>query len=191
MKRVVNKITRYIAFRTTKKFNVLKIRDLPSDYWDKDTILLYAVMQLVVDFVEIECAFMEIDSPYTLKQKINFMLPWFLRSDEVYRNRELGLLHLKMLEETYVDLIKSPSDAPKAIREVYLWWKDVRPNRQDPGDESGFNEYISQCENTNTKKNKKHIDKLLKKCLQLEEQHDKEDTAMLNKVIKYRNFMWT
>lgn len=190
MIRKLRRAIEWLAFRTTKRYNVLKIRDLSPNYWDKDTILLYGVMQLVVDFVEIECAFMELD-PLTWRQRLNLMLPWFLRTDEVYRNREMGLQHLKMLEETYQDVLVNPSDAPKAIREVYLWWKDVRPNRQDPGDESGFNQYMKQCEDTETKKNKKQVDKLLKKSMQLEAQHEREDTQMLNKVIKYRGFMWT
>jgi hypothetical protein len=185
------KFIRYVAYRTSKRYNVLKIRELPANYWDKDTILLYAVMQLVVDFVEIECSFMELDTPYTLRQRINFKLPWFLRSDEVYRNRELGLQHLKMLEETYQDMLVNPSDAPKAIREVYLWWKDVRPLRQDPGVESGFDEYMQQCKDSTIKEDKKHVTMLLKKSLRIEQRHEKQDTEMLNKVIKYRNFMWT
>lgn len=185
------KLLDWIAFRTTKRYNILKIRDLSPNYWDKDTILLYAVMQIVVDFVEVECSFMELDAPYTLRQRINFKLPWFLRSDEVYRNRESGLKHLTMLESMYQDMLINPSDAPKAIREVYLWWKDVRPLRQNPDDESGFNQYTKECEDTNTKKDKKHLHKLMKKAVRIEQQREKEDTEMLNKVIKYRNFMWT
>lgn len=178
-----------IAFRTTKRYNVLKLRDLPANYYDKDTILLYAVMQLVVDFVEIECSFMELDAPYTLRQRINFKLPWFLRSDEVYRNRELGLQHLSMLEDTYRDLIKDPSDSPKAIREVYLWWKDVRPLRTDTSEELA--QYRQECCDLQKSVDKKTIDKLVKKSMRLEEKYHKEDTEMLNKVIKHRDFMWT
>lgn len=185
------KIFDWLAFRTTKRYNVLKIQDLPPNYWDKDTILLYAVMQLVVDFVEIECSFMELDEPYTFRQWINFKLPWFLRSDEVYRNRESGLQHLTWLEESYQDMGENSSDAPKTIREVYLWWKDVRPQRQDPGDDSGFNQYMQECKKSNTKKDEKHISKLLKKTIRIEQQHEKKDTEMLNKIIKYRGFMWT
>lgn len=186
------KIFDWFAFRTTKRYNVLKIRDLSPNYWDKDTILLYAIMQIVVDFVEIECSFMELDTPQiTFWQRINMKLPWFLRCDEVYRNRESGLKHLKLLESMYQDMLINPSSAPKAIREVYLWWKDVRPLRQDPGDESGFNQYMQECQNSDTKKDKKRINKLLKKTTEIEQQHEKEDTEMLNKVIKYRGFMWT
>jgi hypothetical protein len=149
-------------------------------------------MQLVVDFVEIECAFMELDSPYTLRQRINFKLPFFLRSDEVYRNRELGLRHLKMLEETYCDLVKNPSDAPKAIREVYLWWKDIRPNRVDPDVASGLTEYANNNPGAlNWESHDKVADKLIKRTVKIEQQYEKEDTEMLNKVIKYRGFMWT
>lgn len=181
----------WLAFRTTKRYNVLKIRDLPANYWDKDTILLYAVMQLVVDFVEIECAFAEID-PLTWRQRINLKLPWFLRSDEVYRNREMGLRHLKMLEETYQDVLVNPSDAPKAIREVYLWWKDVRPNRIDPDVHSGLIDYANNNPGArNWTSHDKVADKLVKRSIKIEQQYQREDTQMLNKVIKYRGFMWT
>ena len=183
------KIIQSVAYRTTKRYNVLKIRDLPANYWDKDTILLYAVMQLVVDFVEIECAFMELDVPYTLRQRINFKLPWFLRSDEVYRNRELGLQRLTGLEEAYQDMGENSSDAPKAIREVYLWWKDVRPLRIDTSEELA--QYRQQCFDLGRTPDKKTIDKFAKKSIRIEEKHFKEDTEMLNKIIKYRSFMWT
>jgi hypothetical protein len=186
------KIFDWLAFRTTKRYNILKIRDLSPNYWDKDTILLYAVMQIVVDFVEVECAFMELDTPQiTFWQRINMKLPWWLRSDEAYRNRESGLKHLTLLEDMYQDMLINPSDAPKAIREVYLWWKNVRPFRQDPGDESGFNAYVLECKNANKKEDKKHTLKLLKKTVRIEQHREKEDTEMLNKVIKYRGFMWT
>lgn len=184
---MIRKLIDSIAFRTTKRYNVLKIRDLPANYWDKDTILLYAVMQLVVDFVEIECAFMELDAPYTLRQTINLWLPWFLRSDEVYRNRELGLKHLEMLERFYGDKANGPSDIPKVIRDVYLWWKDVRPNRPDPGDASGLNKYMKQTQ----KKDDKKVERLILAADKVEAQYEREDTAMLKKIIDVRNFMWT
>lgn len=184
---MIKKSIQWLAHRSTKRYNVLKIRDLEPNYWDKDTILLYAVMQLVVDFVEIECAFMEIDAPYTWRQWLNLKLPWFFRSDEAFRSRELGLRHLDMLERFYEDKVKSPSQAPKEIKEVYLWWKDVRPHRPDPGDLSGLNEYMKNT----TKKDSKKVERLIIATDKIEAKQNKEDTKMLMRVIELRDFLWT
>ena len=184
---MIRRLIDYIAFRTTKRYNVIKVRSLEPNYWDKDTLLLHGVMQLVVDFVEVECAFMEHDKPFTLKQKIMLKMPWFFRCDEVFRSREDGLKHLDMLESFYEDKLKEPSDAPKILKEVYVWWKDIRPTRRDPGDESGFNQYMEQ----NTKKSDAKIKQLLKKADKLEKNHFDEDTKMLKKIIDIRGFLWT
>lgn len=188
---MLRRLIDYIAFRTTQRYNVIKVRSLEPNYWDKDTLLLHAVMQLVVDFVEVECAFMEHDRPFTLKQKLILKLPWFFRTDEVFRSREDGLKHLDMLESFYDDALKDPSEAPKVIKEVYLWWKDVRPLRQDPGDESGFNAYMQSAENTNTQKSDAKMRQLLKKAVKIEQAHFDEDTRMLKKIIEVRAFLWT
>lgn len=179
--RCLKKITRWVAHRTTKRFNVLKIHSLSSDYWDKDEIMLHAVMQLVVDFVEIECSFMDLDVPYTFKEKLYFRLPWFLRSENLIRSRERGLKHLDDLISVY----EGREDAPRTIKEVYLWWKDIRPQRKQIF-ESMFTD-IHGKEIVDTKV----LTGLVKKEMALEKKFDKEDEKMLKRVIEARQFMWT
>lgn len=189
----LRKLVAAIAHRTTKRFDVIKIRSLPKTYWDKDEILLHAVMQLVVDFVEIECSFMELDAPYTFREWFNMKLPWFLRSCEAYRSRERGLRHLESISAALDPAMKT--DAYATIREVYLWWKDVRPNRLDADSSSGWYECAVEAHLLQERPSSKSVDRKLKRALKLalklEEQYEREDTKMLKKVIDVRGYMWT
>lgn len=164
------RLVQFIAYRTTKRYNVIKIKTLTPNYWDKDTILLHAMMQLVVDFVEIECAFMEMDSPYTWKQWLYLRLPWFLRGDGWIRSRELGLRHLDMLCEFYEDKVHGALTHPRTIKEIYLWWVDERPKRIDTPLDTSV-----------------HV----KKRLTLEQKYLKEDIRMMKKLADVHAFMWT
>lgn len=182
----------FIAYRTTKRYNTIKINTLTPTYWDKDTIMLHAVMQLVVDFVEIECSFMELDRPSTLKERLYFAVPWFLRRDSWLRNRDRGLQHLKHLESFYSEKSKSVSAAPKIIQEVYVWWVDKRASRKD-SDEWFAEEFDKIKQNTKLSKSQKtkKIDTLVTKMSKLDDKHYQEDTEMLKKIISVRDFMWT
>lgn len=189
--RVLSKLIDYVAYRTTKRFHVLKMYSLTPGYWDKDEILLHAVMQLVVDFVEIECAFMELDAPFTFKQKLYLKyLPWFLRSDNLIRNRDAGLRHLNHLADFYNDKLAGSTIAPLVIRDVYLWWKDIRPLRPTPEDASGWSAFYQERDPAVSKDLAK-AERILKKLTKIENQYQAEDTKMLKKIIESRDFMWT
>lgn len=182
---LIKKLIRFVAHRTTKRFNVLKIRSLSSDYWDKDEIMLHAIMQLVVDFVEIECAFMVMDQPYTFKERLYLKLPWFLRSDNLIRSRERGLQHLDELISVYEDRMKDASDAPRNIKEVYIWWKDIRPQRKQTMESLFINSDGKEIVDV------KVLTKLVKQEMALEKKFEKEDEKMLKLIISARTFMWT
>jgi hypothetical protein len=135
---------------------------------------------------------MEHDGPYTWRQRLHLMLPWCLKNEEVFRSRELGLKHLDMLGQIYDRKVQAPSQAPKQIKEVYLWWKDVRPQRVDPDTASGLREYVNNNPNVlGWKKNSSKSSKLIKQAVKIEQQYHKEDTDMLITVIKLRGFLWT
>lgn len=190
MLRFIKSIVESIAYRTTKQYNIVKIRSLRPTYWDKDTIMLHAVMQIVVDFVEIECSFMELDRPFTLKERLYFAMPWFIRKDSWLRNRERGLNHLKHLESFYSEKVKS--DAPKIIQEVYVWWVDKRAARKDSDEWFGEElDKIKNSEKLSKAQKTKKIDSLVHKMSKLDDKHYREDTEMLKKIVSVRDFMWT
>ncbi|CAB4141325.1 hypothetical protein UFOVP410_164 [uncultured Caudovirales phage] len=177
----------WISFRTFKKHNQLKIRTLKPTYWDKDTIMLHAVMQLVVDYVEIELAALEIDyKNLTLKQKLYKNLPWFLRSSELIRSRELGLQHIQFIK-SFNDKYYSEEDIHKTqikhmeiLEKVYLWWKDVYPNRLDPDDAAGFKFSLNYFD-----------EEKAKDAIRIESEYYEEENKMLKLIIDIRQSLWT
>lgn len=173
----------YIAFRTTKRYNIIKIRSLRPNYYDKDTLLLHAVMQLVVDYVEIEL----VPEPDTKFRKFLAKLPWAIRPQ--FRSSELGLAALNAIIQENID--PNWHDFHLKLREVYLWWTNVYPNRQSVEELSGFTHFIKNknkySKTYNIKKEKHIFDKMRK----LEINYTKEESDMLKAVIDYREFLWT
>jgi hypothetical protein len=176
--RVCSRVIDWIAFRTTQRYNIVKIKTLAATYWDKDTIMLHAVMQLVTDYVEIEQASLywtNHDKTPALLERILRQSPRVFRSSEWFRSRERGVANL-LLEATFDDDSvpvdqRSPEQAHAAreILEVYLWWHDVRPHRKNLDTlEIGFEEY-----------------------LKLTRQYSTEDANMLKRIIDVREHLWT
>lgn len=176
--RVCSRVIDWIAFRTTQRYNIVKIKTLAATYWDKDTIMLHAIMQLVTDYVEIEQASLywtNHDETPSLRERILRRVPWVFRNSNWFRSRERGVTNLQ-LESTFDDdsLLaeernSAQANAAREILEVYLWWHDVRPNRKDlDSSEIGFEEYLN-----------------------LTRQYSIEDANMLKRIIDVREHLWT
>lgn len=105
--------------------------------------------------------------------------------------------------ENSQDIGKPTYQAIKAqeILELYKWWTEVYPNRQDPHDASGWSAYCDKVRESSggrlfsernvSKELKKEGNKALKLCKKIEEQYEKEDEVMLIRLIKIRNSLWT
>lgn len=207
-------IERELAFRTYDKYTTVKT-DLRPAYYDKDTLMLHACFALLVDFVEIELAsIMAItDQASQNRQNSNFTKRVFLFVKRMFskkRDERAGRMYLqKMLDSRhgYVDA----EDYWARIKELYEWWKDVRPQRTDPIESTGFSNYLrflkvkygdiyyfsSSATRTvelksflNTEEDSKFLDLALKSEL-LAEQYDDEDDEMLLKLCGLRRFLWT
>lgn len=208
---MIRRVFDWIAFRTTKRYNVIKIRTLEPNYWDKDTLLLHGVMQLVVDFVEIECSQMQRRAEPRLRERLIGMLPWCLRFDELYRSREQGVLNLKwqatLDDPNLPEEERNPeqAEAARVILEVYTWWKDVYPNRASPYDVSDAiretavglhatgvidDETLRELASTEPQTTEELLAEYAK-CIDIEHQYAQEDAEMLKRVIDVRNFLWT
>jgi hypothetical protein len=104
--------------------------------------MLHANFNLLVDFIEIEKAWMqrgsnerEDDLPFRrLKRYIPFRRTW---REITFRSRELGLQHLYWeitLDDPELDEHERSETQARYAREaldLYLWWKDIRPARQE------------------------------------------------------------
>ena len=88
----------------------------------------------------------------------------------------------------------------KEIKELYTWWTVTYPNRPDPYDASGWTEYCEKARELNdgrlfggkkTPELEKLSDKSHKLLRKIEAAYEKEDEAMLIRLIKIRNSLWT
>jgi hypothetical protein len=87
------------------------------------------------------------------------------------------------------------------IRELYNWWKHVRPLRPDPHDASGWTEYCERRRSEDdgifgwledrSEEDMKESRHILDICNKMEEQYDKEDEEMMIRLIRIRRSLWT
>jgi hypothetical protein len=184
-------IKRYIRNRWIDKTHYINTGFKPGHYYEFDHKILHGLFNELVDFVEIEFAYL---STYNKKKKYNFhhgrcveagldYLDWAcnLKYDEDYLMDKKDKLYGKFTPQAL---------ATQKIRELYLWWKDIRPNRPDPMDlinfvsdtnlEDKFSFGFSKQELSNYKKLEK-----------IEKAYDKEDTKMLIELIKIRSHVWS
>jgi len=169
-----------------------------GSYHDIDHRMLYANFQLLVDYVEIECAALNGDHFNTPVQKVldtlhNIpILHWFLPS---YRNALQGLHRLRW-EIGLGDEHPSQSASAQVIFDLYKFWKHDRPCRIDPWDmvpDVDFSAMIKYAKDHNG--TLPELDPFTKSCYnfahELEDKYFQEDTEMLQLLIKYRNHLWT
>lgn len=175
-----------VAFRTTRRYNVVHIRSLAPNYYDTDTRLLHSMMDLLTDYVEVELAYNELlfqKNKLTLRQKIHTMLPYILKPLVSIRSRELGLAHLDWEINLQDDLVPDQSRIASDVKALYLWWQDERPARKSPDAE------IEKLLDANITKEEE--ERLLKESFELEKKYYDEDTEKLKLLIDIRGYLWT
>jgi hypothetical protein len=190
-------------------------RDIKPGQWqDVGNRFLPCLFNELVDFVEIETAWSHIAWSDDGKAKYNapfWASGWFRW--RVWRCPQAGLEHLDWAmsltnsdwcEPDHPDYGKPTLQAIRAkeIKELYLWWTTVYPNRPDVHDASGWSEYCEASRLANGGKLswgsqdkdpalKKMGDKALKLSQKIEKQYNDEDEAMMIRLIKVRDSLWT
>lgn len=168
-----------------------------GNYHDSDHRLLYANFQLLVDYVEIECAALNSKYFSSDEQRVYELfaelpiLHWFLPH---YRNAKQGLHHLRWAMKQQ----ECPGQAESAriMFDLYKFWKHDRPQRIDPWDEVPEVDITEMLDHAH--KNGGKIRPLTKKekkaytnAFDIEAKYYEEDTEMLKLLIKHRNTLWT
>ena len=175
----------YIRFGFFEKMHFIDTK-LKPDYYDADTRLLHGMFSLLKDFVEIEKAWMEAIFNRDYKRP-------FWKLNDRFRNREYGIAYLDW-EITLKDDPEEPNipqaEAAQSIKDLYLWWVDIRPNRMDPYDlipkEPLDKKAIYNIGNISDEKREAY-----KQINKLETDYYNEDTEMLKKLIDVRGSLWT
>ena len=212
----LNDIRYYINNRWVSKSHALTAdpRDIrPGSWSDVGNRFLPCLFKELVDFVEIEQAWHY--CMWNDEERVKFNVPWW-RSGwlrlRTWRSPEAGLAYLtwasKLTNEEFLDDDKKSEAVPtyqataaKEIIELYTWWTTTYRNRPDPYDASGWTAVCEESRIANggrlhfgAEKDpalKKASDKALKLLQKIEKAYEDEDEAMMIRLIKIRQSLWT
>jgi hypothetical protein len=187
----------------------------PGDWCDVGNRFLPCLFNELVDFVEVETAWIHI--AWSDEGKSKYQAPfwatgWFRW--RTWRCPAAGLDHLDWAmtltnndwcSPEHPDYNKPTGQAERAreIKELYTWWKDVYPNRPDAHDASGWSKYcerkrqehgetgLSFMKESANPETRALGDAALKKSHEIEQAYDAEDTEMMIRLIKVRDGLWT
>jgi hypothetical protein len=178
----------WIKYRTTHKYNEIKVTSLKPGYYDADHVLTHAIFDLLVQFIEFEQAWQY----FCCNKEELAKVPWYMTEIQYCKKhgRELGLEALEKDIELRMDLddngCQTQGDlqinhemtqgwCSKEMKEVYLWYKDIYlKHDQEKRFWAIHNRKISIAER-----------------LALEKFYTDEETEMLIRVIKVRQALWT
>jgi hypothetical protein len=187
----------------------------PGQWCDVGNRFLPCLFNELVDFVEIELAWWHIawaDDKVKDKYKAPFWASGWFRW-RTWRCHQAGLDNLEWqrnlrwtedeVGEDFKGLGELTPQAVKAqeILDLYIWWTETYPNRPDPYEASGWTATCEAQREANGgkiswgipkdpvfKKAQTKAHKLLQK---LEADYEKEDEAMMIRLIKVRHGLWT
>lgn len=205
----INDVRCYINNRWFTKSHALNSNLQRGKWYDFDTRLLHTAFDELVNFVEIELAWMLV--VFSKADRKKYKTPWYRTIFRIglWRSPEAGIDYLKWaialkFNEDWVDKndpdYGQPTHQALAAEEtliLYTWWKEERPKRPDPSDASGWSEYCKKNYNSdfasfNKKKAKdEYLNDILNVYSKIEKEQEDEDTDMLIRLIKLRKKLWT
>jgi len=188
----------------------------PGQWQDVGDRILPCMFNELVDFVEIETAWMNVAWSKEACTKYNppfYASGWFRW--RTWRSAEAGLAHLEWAaglkndewvekdDPTYGDHTPQALAAMETIA-LYKWWTEVYPNRPDPMKASGWSEYCSRrrtdsagldisffSEKGRTEEDHAESRRILTVVNKMQAEYEAEDTEMLTRLIKIRRALWT
>jgi hypothetical protein len=179
-------------------------RDIrPGDWCDVGNRFLPCLFNELVDFVEIEQAWFHI--AWDDEAKAKYDAPFWARGWfrwRTWRCPQAGLDHLDWaiaLDEEEGAPTRQ-SIAAKEIKELYLWWTQTYRNRPDPMEASGWSAYCAKRREKEggifgsedeTEEERKECMTALDLSHKIEEDQQAEDEAMMIRLIKIRQALWT
>jgi len=212
----LNDIRYYINNRWVSHSHALTAhpRDIKPGSWsDVGNRFLPCLFNELVDFVEIEQAWHH--CIWSDEAKTKFDVPWYRKGWlrwRTWRCPEAGLEYLRWAETLtnaeFLDEDKKHEAVPtyqakaaKEIIELYTWWTVTYRNRPDPYEASGWTAACEAQREANGGKLsfsspkdpvlKKASDKAHKLLQKIEAEYAKEDEAMMIRLIKIRESLWT
>lgn len=215
----INDVTYYLSNRFVTKTHTLTAhtRNIQPGAWcDVGERFLPCLFNELVDFVEIELAWNHISSDIKKNRRKYGAPSWTIGPfrRRVWRCARAGLDHLEWASTLTFDdefigtdttLHKEPTTQALGaieIRELYQWWTEIYPIRPDPYETSGWNAWCDRkrdrhgekyClgDELKTAEEKVESKRILDLLQKLEEDYRAEDEAMMIRLIKVRESLWT
>jgi len=205
-------VRHYIDNRWIAKTHALTSGLKQGKWHDFDTRLLHSTFDSLVDFVEVELACFNIACSDEVRNK--YKDPWYhtVWPFRACRKPLAGMDYLDWAaslkhDEDWMDPndlnFGKPTAQAIAAQEtivLYKWWKQERPLRPDPMDASGWSAYCDEKREKNSswidwneeaEEDKVRSRRILEICHQMEQEQENEDTEMLIRLIKVRQYLWT
>jgi hypothetical protein len=190
-------IYQWVEYRTIRRYNVIET-GLDPGYCDIGTQLLHASFNSLKNFVEVDLALKEYWYNSTCKASWCEKHMPFYRTVYPFRRPSLGIKHLEwemtLGNPSLPAFEQSPAQAKKAteILALYKWWTATRPLRIEPtirhppGDLCDIFDPSFRL----TKEYKTYMTDI-KKVNSVTKKWDREDDAMLLRLIKIRRSLWS
>jgi hypothetical protein len=210
----INDVRYYINNRWITKTHALTAHpsDIPRGQWrDVGGRFLPCLFNELVDFVEVEQAWHHV--MWDDKARKKYETPWTRRffRFRTWRCPEAGIDYLKwamtLTNEEFLDEDEKHKAEPtyqakaaKEILELYTWWKEVYPKRPDVHDASGWSAYCDMRREKGyhlldmedkTEEEAEMCRTALDKSREIEKAYNDEDEAMMIRLIKIRESLWT
>lgn len=160
----------YVINKYVEKSHLIDTKLPAGEYYDKDHKMLYGMMNLLVDYVEIEEPY-KYDSDEIDKDETN---PYMI---EMYNNHNATKREILSIYNWW----KNYDNRLKEINDLTNQWSDeVSIEKKQVPDITYYSYSLND-------KDKSLLDKIMK----LEEQLDKEEEEMLIRLVKVRGTLWT
>ena len=209
----LNDVRYYINNRWVSRTHSLTAhpRDIRPGHWcDVGNRFLPCLFNELVDFVEVEQAWHHVLWDEAERKK--YAVPWYRRGWlrwRTWRCPEAGIAHLKwamtltneeFLEEGETPELTHQAKNAREILELYTWWTEVYPKRPDVHDASGWSDYCASRRDNGldffdmedkTPEDAERCRTALDKSQEIEKAYADEDEAMMIRLIKVRESLWT
>lgn len=187
----------------------------PGEWRDVGNRFLPCLFNELQDYVEVELAWWHL--AWNKEERAKYDAPWWrfgwwrlrlwrcpqagLDNLEWQRNLRFGEDEGFEKGDPHIGQLTPQAKNAQEILDLYNWWTKVYRNRPDPYDASGWSAYCEASRLANggklsfsgdkTPELRKMSDKAMKKLRKIEADYEKEDEAMMIRLIKVRGALWT
>jgi hypothetical protein len=192
----------YLVQRFVAKSHVIDTglpKGVVSEYHD---LVLHGVFESLVNFVEVECASVNMYHATEAERK-EFKYPWWMRHRiarlKPWRSPEAGVAYLTWSmslddpESGAEHLVPHQAETARNVFNLYKWWKYDRPSRPDPSVTAGLDEFFKAQDNNAgflREFNSPEYARLRALTDKLEKDYQNEDDEMLMQLVTIRRSLW-